>query len=67
MCTNRISRLFKFGMILKCVNVFFSPFWKSVLLGAVVSQDREEWSVDAALRLCHYLMVDNTKALDKVL
>ncbi|XP_023991516.1 SET domain-containing protein 4 isoform X1 [Salvelinus sp. IW2-2015] len=42
------------------------PFWKSVLLGAVVSQDREEWSVDAALRLCHYLMVDNTRALDKI-
>ncbi|XP_071243861.1 SET domain-containing protein 4 isoform X3 [Salvelinus alpinus] len=42
------------------------PFWKSVLLGAVVSQDREEWSVDAALRLCHYLIVDNTRALDKI-
>jgi hypothetical protein len=61
-----MSRLLKFGMILKCVNLSFSLFWKSVLLGAGVSHDREEWSVDAALRLCHYLMVDNTRALNKV-
>ncbi|KAL1022326.1 hypothetical protein UPYG_G00025180 [Umbra pygmaea] len=42
------------------------PLWKSVLLGAAVSQDREAWCVDAALRLCHNLMDDNSKALDKI-
>ncbi|XP_014006724.2 SET domain-containing protein 4 isoform X3 [Salmo salar] len=64
-CITDINQLAQKLLFLK-KNDFLAPFWKSVLLGAVVSQDREEWSVDAALRLCHYLMVDNTKALDKI-
>ncbi|XP_019898059.2 SET domain-containing protein 4 isoform X2 [Esox lucius] len=40
--------------------------WKSVLQGAVVSQDREEWCVEAALRICHNLIDDNARALDKI-
>ncbi|XP_051992877.1 SET domain-containing protein 4 isoform X1 [Xyrauchen texanus] len=37
--------------------------WKSVLLGAAVSQDREEWCINSALKLCNDLTDDNVKAL----
>ncbi|XP_035265376.1 SET domain-containing protein 4 [Anguilla anguilla] len=40
--------------------------WKGVLLGAAVSQDREEWSVHLARMLCQYLGDENTKALQRL-
>ncbi|KAJ8004180.1 hypothetical protein DPEC_G00156100 [Dallia pectoralis] len=42
------------------------PLWKSVLLGAAVSQDREEWCVNAALLICHNLIDKNERAVDKI-
>ncbi|XP_072513907.1 SET domain-containing protein 4 [Salminus brasiliensis] len=40
--------------------------WKSVLLGAAVSQDREEWCIHTALMLCLQLSDDNTNALERM-
>ncbi|XP_056312601.1 SET domain-containing protein 4 [Danio aesculapii] len=40
--------------------------WKSVLLGAAVSQDREVWCIDSALKLCNNLTEDNVKALERL-
>lgn len=40
--------------------------WKSVLLGAAVSQDREDWCIESALKLCNNLTEDNVKALERL-
>ncbi|XP_067258980.1 SET domain-containing protein 4 [Chanodichthys erythropterus] len=40
--------------------------WKSVLLGAAVSQDREEWCIQSALKLCNNLTDGNVKALERL-
>ncbi|XP_066517200.1 SET domain-containing protein 4 [Hoplias malabaricus] len=40
--------------------------WKSVLLGAAVSWDREEWCIHKAQILCQYLSDDNAKALERL-
>ncbi|XP_076838575.1 SET domain-containing protein 4 isoform X2 [Brachyhypopomus gauderio] len=40
--------------------------WKSVLLGAAVSQESEEWSVHKAQTLCQHLSDDTTDALKKL-
>ncbi|XP_016151154.1 SET domain-containing protein 4-like [Sinocyclocheilus grahami] len=40
--------------------------WKSVLLGAGVSRDREEWCIHNALKLCNNLTDDNVKALERL-
>ncbi|KAF4118429.1 SET domain-containing protein 4 [Onychostoma macrolepis] len=40
--------------------------WKSVLLGAAVSRDREEWCIHSALKLCNNLTDDNVKALERL-
>ncbi|KAJ8282268.1 hypothetical protein COCON_G00047870 [Conger conger] len=40
--------------------------WKGVLLGAAVSQDREERSVHLARVLCQHLWDENTKALQRL-
>lgn len=44
----------------------FSPHWKAVLLGQVVSEEREEWSVQTANALCQRLLHDTNRALDKI-
>lgn len=46
--------------------VVCSTSWKSVLLGAAVSQDREEWCIQSALKLCNNLTDGNVKALERV-
>ncbi|ROL46482.1 SET domain-containing protein 4 [Anabarilius grahami] len=43
-----------------------STSWKSVLLGAAVSQDREEWCIQSALKLCNNLTDGNVKALERL-
>ncbi|XP_046693268.1 SET domain-containing protein 4 isoform X2 [Silurus meridionalis] len=40
--------------------------WKSVLLGAPVSHDREDWCILKAQILCQYLSDDNSKALLRI-
>ncbi|XP_076159735.1 SET domain-containing protein 4 isoform X1 [Alosa pseudoharengus] len=40
--------------------------WKSVLLGAVVCKDREEWTVQTALMLCKILLEESSKALERL-
>ncbi|XP_056107286.1 SET domain-containing protein 4 isoform X2 [Rhinichthys klamathensis goyatoka] len=40
--------------------------WKSVLLGAGVSRDREEWCIQSALKLCNNLTDGNVKALERL-
>ncbi|XP_062866554.1 SET domain-containing protein 4 isoform X2 [Trichomycterus rosablanca] len=40
--------------------------WKSVLLGAPVSQDRKEWCLLNAQMLCQHLSNDNTDALERL-
>ncbi|XP_038588466.1 SET domain-containing protein 4 [Micropterus salmoides] len=42
------------------------PHWKAVLLGQVVSEEREEWSVQTANALCQRLLHDTNRALDKI-
>lgn len=44
----------------------FSHHWKAVLLGQVVSEEREQWSVRLAKTLCQRLLQDTHTALDKV-
>lgn len=46
--------------------VVCSTTWRSVLLGAEVSQDREQWCNHDALKLCNNLTDDNVKALERV-
>lgn len=40
--------------------------WKAVLLGQLVCEEREQWSVWAAKTLCQRLLQDTCRALDKV-
>uniref|UniRef100_A0A3B1IH22 SET domain containing 4 n=1 Tax=Astyanax mexicanus TaxID=7994 RepID=A0A3B1IH22_ASTMX len=40
--------------------------WKNVLLGAAVSQDREEWCIHTALTLCQHLSDDNASAVERL-
>ncbi|XP_044070424.1 SET domain-containing protein 4 [Siniperca chuatsi] len=40
--------------------------WKAVLLGQVVSEEREEWSVQTALTLCQRLLQDTHRTLEKI-
>ncbi|XP_067297126.1 SET domain-containing protein 4 isoform X2 [Pseudorasbora parva] len=40
--------------------------WKSVLLGAAVSQNREEWCIQLALKLCNNLTDGNVKAQERL-
>lgn len=44
----------------------FSHHWKAVLLGQLVCEEREEWSVQTAKTLCQRLQQDTHTALDKV-
>lgn len=50
-----------------CVCVcFHSRQWKAVLLGQLVCEEREQWSVRMAKSLCQRLLQDTCSALDKV-
>ncbi|XP_059179881.1 SET domain-containing protein 4 [Centropristis striata] len=40
--------------------------WKAVLLGQVVCEEREQWSVQTARTLCQRLLEDTHTALDKI-
>ncbi|XP_061602135.1 SET domain-containing protein 4 [Cololabis saira] len=40
--------------------------WKAVLLGQVVCEETEEWSVRTATTLCQRLLLDADRALDKI-
>ncbi|XP_070771885.1 SET domain-containing protein 4 [Enoplosus armatus] len=40
--------------------------WKAVLLGQVLCEEREEWSIQTAKTLCQQLLQDTHTALDKV-
>ncbi|XP_031727538.1 SET domain-containing protein 4 isoform X3 [Anarrhichthys ocellatus] len=40
--------------------------WKAVLLGQVLCEEREEWSVQTAKTLCQRLLQDSHTALDKI-
>ncbi|XP_028837322.1 SET domain-containing protein 4 isoform X2 [Denticeps clupeoides] len=40
--------------------------WKSVLLGAAVSQDREKWSIQKAQMLCQLLLEESIHALEEL-
>ncbi|XP_035519260.1 SET domain-containing protein 4 [Morone saxatilis] len=40
--------------------------WKAVLLGQVVCEDREEWSIQTAKTLCQRLLQDTHTALEKI-
>ncbi|TSK17902.1 SET domain-containing protein 4 [Bagarius yarrelli] len=40
--------------------------WKHILLGAAVSQDREDWCLHKALMLCQHLCDDNSTVLSKI-
>ncbi|KAM6997896.1 SET domain-containing protein 4 isoform 1-T1 [Tautogolabrus adspersus] len=40
--------------------------WRAVLLGQAVCEDREQWSVQTAKTLCHRLLQDTHKAVDKI-
>ncbi|TRY68090.1 hypothetical protein DNTS_034806 [Danionella cerebrum] len=45
---------------------FCSTSWKSVLLGAAVSQDGEYWCITLALKLCKTISGANVKALERL-
>lgn len=51
-----------------CLNmcVIYSHQWKAVLLGQLVCEEREQWSVRMAKSLCQRLLQDTCSALDKV-
>lgn len=49
-----------------CVCVIYSHQWKAVLLGQLVCEEREQWSVRMAKSLCQRLLQDTCSALDKV-
>ncbi|XP_012696234.2 SET domain-containing protein 4 [Clupea harengus] len=40
--------------------------WKTVLLGAAVSKDREEWTTQTALMLCKILLGESSMALERL-
>ncbi|XP_026210330.1 SET domain-containing protein 4 [Anabas testudineus] len=40
--------------------------WKAVLLGQMVCDDREQWSIETAKNLCQRLLQDAHRALDKI-
>uniref|UniRef100_A0A3P8N5W1 SET domain containing 4 n=1 Tax=Astatotilapia calliptera TaxID=8154 RepID=A0A3P8N5W1_ASTCA len=47
-------------------NSFLHHQWKAVLLGQLVCEEREQWSVRMAKSLCQRLLQDTCSALDKV-
>lgn len=49
-----------------CVCVIYSHQWKAVLLGQLVCEEREQWSVRMAKSLCQRLLQDTCSTLDKV-
>ncbi|XP_062286337.1 SET domain-containing protein 4 [Scomber scombrus] len=40
--------------------------WKAVLLGQALCEERERWSVQTAQTLCHRLLHDTHRALEKI-
>lgn len=53
-------------IIIRLLCTFFSHHWKAVLLGKVVCEEREEWSLQTAKTLCQRLLQDTYTALHKV-